>query len=334
MPQLRKNPITHQWSVIATERSKRPENFTPEVEEKGTGPDPFAEGLEANTTPETMALRKPGSHPNTPGWRIRVIANMFPIVGAPGKLKRNTLGIFEYADGVGSHELVITRDPARDEAAMSVKELDELLWVFQERYKVMKSRREIEYIQIFKNHGSKGGASLRHPHHQIVGIPFVANDIQREVEGFKSFHKTHKKHALVAIIAQEKKEKTRIVFENDRAIVFCPYFSENPFEMWVALKKQAPHFENASDADRRDVADALQAALGKLHNTLKSPSLNYVLHTAPCDEKPHPTYHWFIRLFPRLITRAGFELGTGIMVNVVAPEDAAKHLRKASRKVK
>ena len=242
MPELRKNPITHQWTIIATERSRRPDSFPKDSPTPPVGKDPFAEGGEKATTPELFAIRKPGTKPNTPGWKVRVISNMFPIVGGPGKLQRKKLGLYETSVGVGAHELVITRDPEKDEAQMSVAELDELLGVFQYRYRAIARRREIQYIQIFKNHKAAGGASLRHPHHQIVGTPFVANDAHREVEGFREFHKKNKKHALATIVAQEKRQKVRMVYENKLVVVFCPYFSENPFEMWITPKKPEPHF--------------------------------------------------------------------------------------------
>ncbi|MFC1640612.1 galactose-1-phosphate uridylyltransferase [Patescibacteria group bacterium] len=334
MPELRQNPLTKKWVVIAVERSKRPDNFEHEEEANKKPFDPFVQGKEKDTPEEIYAVRKEGTKPNTRGWSIRVIPNLFPILSGDEKLKKTRDGMYTQATGSGAHELIITVGPERDEAKMTVPELKGLIDVFQMRHVEVGKDDKIKYVQIFKNHKGVAGASIRHPHHQLVGLPIVSENIQEELDAMKRYKKRTGRTILQDMIKQEKHDKKRVVHENKDFIVFCPFFSESPFEVWIAPKRPRPLFEKLSDAQKKSMADAMQCALGKMWNTLKNPPMNYFIHTAPTDGQNHDYFHWHVKMFPRITIRAGFEMGTGIIVNVVAPEEAAKFFRKASRKVK
>lgn len=333
MPELRLNPITQKWVVIATERSKRPENFVVNHQAAKVAMDPFAEGNESMTLPEIFVL--PDATPETPPrWKIRVIGNKFPILGVIGEDREVEQGIYIRRDGIGASEIVVTNHPKRYEAKMTPHELAELIAVFQARYNILSVSPQNRYVLIFKNHGAEAGASIPHPHHQIVAMPIVSNDIADEIQGAKIYKQRHKKNVMEDIIEHELKEKTRIVFENKDFVVFCPYFSSEPFEMWLSPKRHSLVFGQLKKSEELSMADALQAMLGKLSNTLGDPAFNYIIRTAPTDDKNYDFFCWYLRLFPRLTVRAGFEMGTGMGVNTVAPEEAAKFLRKSSRKVK
>lgn len=338
MPEFRQNPITKEWAVIATERSRRPGEFKVKDEDPKIvlSKDPLLEGHEQLPVPqgtpqEVFAIRKKDTKPNTPGWSVRVVPNPFPIVDGDKAGKVKTSGLYRSQKGIGFHEVVVTKDPMKSEAEMSVAELTGVVEAFQDRYIKQGAKSYIKNIVVFKNHRKGGGSSLPHPHHQIAGSPLIPQDVANELSSAKRFMSKTKKNIFQEIRKQEQRG-TRVVYQNKEFLVFCPFFSALPFETWIMPKKPSPRFETMTDAQKKMFADALQALLGKAWNTLENPPFNWYIRTAPFDGKSHDSFQWYLRFFPRLNIQAGFEFGTGMMVNTVAPESAAKFLRQAKRK--
>jgi UDPglucose--hexose-1-phosphate uridylyltransferase len=238
-------------------------------------------------------------------------------------------GIYSVAEGVGHHDLVITRGHDADFPDLSPNAAREVLESFRERYLMLLHDKCLAYISFFHNWGPTAGASIYHPHYQIVAIPVIPPDVKHSYYGSRQYYNKHHTCVHCAIIAFERKEGKRIIFENESAIVFAPFASRSSFEFRVFPKRHTAFFETSKDAELADVAMALQFSLRRMKRVLKDPDYNFFLHTAPLKKKDvHENYHWHIEVLPKTNIFAGFELGTGIEINPTDPDEAAKMLRK------
>ena len=175
MPELRKDPVTGRWVIIATDRAKRPTDFVRDkVQIRGSGFCPFCYGNESKTPPEILAYRSDGSARNTPGWSLRVVANKFPALGIEGSLNRQGEGLYDKMNGIGAHEVIIeTPKHELTLATLPVRQVEDVLWAYRDRIIDLKKDRRFKYILIFKNHGDAAGASLEHTHSQLIALPVV-----------------------------------------------------------------------------------------------------------------------------------------------------------------
>ncbi|MDD5348281.1 MAG: DUF4931 domain-containing protein, partial [Candidatus Omnitrophica bacterium] len=189
-----------------------------------------------------------------------------------------------------------------------------------------------ESIVLFKNNGPNAGTSLRHPHSQIVAMPVTPRTVRDRLE-IASAHFDEKGSCLYCdMIAAEKQEGERVIQESDNFVVFTPFASRVPFETWVLPKKHSSNFETIPVELCRELAGVMQAILQKLHRTLNNPDFNYAIFSAPCKEHGLEYFHWNLKIFPRVTSQAGFEVGSGMMINTVVPEAAAKYLREGEKK--
>jgi UDPglucose--hexose-1-phosphate uridylyltransferase len=173
------------------------------------------------------------------------------------------------------------------------------------------------------------GASLSHPHSQIIATPIVPKRVREEVNGAKSYYDYKERCGFCDIIRQDVSTGQRVVAENDAFLALCPFASRFPFEVWVLPKSHDSDFENIQRYENSRLAELMKNIIDKINKTLDAPSYNYLLHSAPLKEPRLPHYHWHIEIIPKLTKLAGFEWGTGFYINPVAPEDAAKYLREA-----
>lgn len=330
MPELRQDIITGEWVVIATERSKRPESFTAKAE---VGLDdrsncPFCYGHEAMTPPEIMAYSEEERKPNTPGWKVRVVPNKFPAFSPEGVLKEFQYGIYRAMTGIGSHEVIIhSPDHFKDLDQLSVEQIDLILSAYRERYLALSTVEEYKYILIIVNHGPRAGASLRHPHSQLFAIPMIPHLLETEISGAERYFREHGKCVYCQIISFEIEEKVRVVAEDDRFVILEPYASQSPFETWIIPKNHLSNFEEITDCDKRSLAGILKGLLKNIADNLGDPPFNYYLHTSPLHQRDLKHWHWHLEILPRLTIRAGFELGSRLIINVTTPESAAEFLR-------
>jgi UDPglucose--hexose-1-phosphate uridylyltransferase len=332
MPELRRDPITGEWVIIASERAKRPSDFA--LHSRGSEPDvsrcPFCPGNEAMTPPEIIAFRHPGSQRNAPGWWVRVVPNKFPALAVEGELSKTGVGMYDWMNGVGAHEVIIeTPEHGRSLALLDARQVEDVLWAYRARYLDLKKDPRLKYILIFRNHGRVAGASLVHPHSQLIATPMVPGDVAAEMAGAKRYESYRERCVYCDIMRQESSEGTRMVVENDSFIAFEPYASKYPFETWVIPKRHGPSFAAVSAEEQAAFASILGETLRRIHVVLDDPPYNFTIHTAPCDSDERPDYHWHLEVFPRLTIAAGFEMGTGIYINVTPPEIAAQYLREA-----
>jgi UDPglucose--hexose-1-phosphate uridylyltransferase len=324
MPELRKDPIIGRWVIISTERALRPLDYAKEPEQVSDKKCPFCAGNEKMTPNEILSYRTDGK------WHVRVIPNKFPVLGIEGSVERTGHGIYDRMDGIGAHEVIIeTPEHNRETWQLEDKNVEDIIWAFRDRIADLRRDTRFEYILIFKNKGSAAGASIYHPHSQLIALPMVPLRVRQEQIGAKQFFDYKERCVFCDIAEQELSEGERIVAENEDFVAVCPYASRFPFEMWIMPRKHDSHFDGIQASETTHLAQIMKTVLRKMGQVLDNPSYNWLLHTGPLKEANIPYYHWHIELMPKLTKIAGFEWGTGFYINPTAPEEAAKYLREA-----
>lgn len=333
MPELRKDPVTGRWVIISSDRSKLPSDFSRErVVIKGGTFCPFCPGNETKTPSEILAYR-PGENGtrNTSGWNLRVVPNKFPALGIEGDLDRQADGMFDKMNGIGAHEVVIeTPNHMENLASMPVKRVEDVLWAFRDRILDLKQDRRFKYILVFKNHGEAAGASLEHPHSQLIALPILPKQVVEELEGAKRYFANKERCIFCDIIRQELEARIRIAAENEDFVTLCPYAPRFPFEAWILPKRHESAFENSPSHLYENLARILRTVLNKANRVLDNPAYNLVLHSSPVQENTADYFHWHVEFMPKLTKTAGFEWGTGFYINPTSPEESARFLREVS----
>lgn len=322
LSELRQDLVTGAWVVVATSRAKRPDDFKTKAVQKPNDDhkDCFFCDTEKLAKPLLVYEKSKGD------WTVAVIPNKYPAFDYSKKLDRRTEGPYSIVNGVGYHEVIITRDHARHIALMSVSQVMEIINAYQERYLDLMNKRFVDYISIFHNHGKEAGASINHPHSQLIAMPVIDPDVYRSLKGSENYWHNNKKCVHCVMIDWEKEDKKRIVFENKDFIAFCPFVSRSAFEVRIYPKFHAPYFERITPESKIQLAEALKTTLAKINIGLDNPPYNFFLHTAPCDGKDYPHYHWHFEIMPKTSIWAGFELSTGIEISTIEPEKAAEFL--------
>ena len=331
MPELRKDPLIGRWVIISSERGARPSDF-PRESNHQTNPEncPFCPGNESKTPPEILAYHEPGRQKNQSGWWVRVIPNKFPALQVEGEVARQGEGMYDRMNGLGAHEVIIeTPDHTHEIPDLEEKKVEDILWAYRDRILDLKKDPRMEYILIFKNRGSAAGASLSHPHSQLIATPMVPIRVRQEMAGAKTYYEYKERCVFCDMIRQETADKSRIVEENEDFISFEHYASRFPFETWILPKNHLSHFENLQKHEIVSLAKMLRHTMGKINKTLSDPPYNYIIHTAPLKEGEMPYFHWHLEVMPKLTKVAGFEWGTGFYINPTSPEKAAEYLRQA-----
>ena len=332
MPELRKDPITGRWVIIATERAKRPSDFVREkVEIRGAGFCPFCAGNEAKTPPEILAYRKDGGARNTPGWSLRVVPNKFPALGIEGTMNRQGEGLYDKMNGIGAHEVIIeTPEHQHTMATMPVRGVEDVLWAYRDRILDLKKDRRFKYALIFKNHGDAAGASLEHTHSQLIALPVVPKLVREELTSAKEYYGYKERCIFCDIIRQEMEDGVRVIAENESFVTIAPYAPRFPFEMCIVPKVHQSAFEESQKHEFGHLAAMLKDMLSRLDRVLDFPAYNHIIHTSPIPDASNDYYHWHLEIMPKLTKMAGFEWGTGFYINPTPPEESAKFLREAA----
>jgi UDPglucose--hexose-1-phosphate uridylyltransferase len=334
MPDLRKDPIVGRWVIVAKSRAKRPHDFASTSSMRSGQFCPFCAGHEENTPAEILAYRSPGSAPNGPGWRVRVVPNKFPALEIEGDLNKRGEGMYDMMRGVGAHEVIIESP----EHIVSTSELTEdllrdVFWVYRERLADLKKDQRLVYGMLFKNVGAAAGASLEHTHSQLIVTPIVPISVQEEMTGSLEFYNYRGRCVFCDMIQQELSTEKRIVLDTPGFVAFAPFASRFPFETWILPKPHASHYESIQKHATEELARVMKQVIGKIEIALDNPAYNYIVHTAPFDSPELRHYHWHIEIIPRLTKTAGFEWGTGFYINPVPPEEAAGFLREVEVEV-
>jgi len=343
MPELRRDPVIGRWVIIATERARRPDQFSggePPKEELAPGEKcPFCEGNESMTPPEIYALRKPGTKPNTPGWDVRVIPSIAPLLTIDADLDRRGHGMYDLMNSRGAHEIVIDTPRHQRESEVSHEQLVKGMHVILDRIIDLEKDPRIKYALIFKNYGkAAGGGHLKHSRAQIIGTPVNLMRVKQELAGAKRYFDYKERCIYCDIIKQETALGKRVIAESQHFIAITPYASRFPFETWVLPKE---HSCDIYKVDRNKVADCgslLKLVFGKLRKVIGDFPYNLISHAAPfrrdIEKKAYwgtieHDYHWHFEILPILTRVAGFEWGSGFYINPLPPEDACASLQKA-----
>lgn len=331
MPELRKDPIIGRWVIISTERGKRPSSFHSTGKGSTGGFCPLCPGNEDKTPPEVFAYRPHGSLPDTPGWSLRVVPNKFPALRIEGELDRRGEGIYDKMNGVGAHEVII-ECPDHDEtlSSVSTSHFEKVLLTYRGRINELCKDTRFKYISIFRNQGEAAGASLAHPHSQLIALPVVPKRLIEELKGSQEYFNYKERCIYCDIVRQEKEQGIRIIGENQDFLSIAPFASRFPFEAWVLPQRHNSSFEDTPEWYYASLAEIFSDVLKKLNRVLGDAPYNFILHTSPVSEKINDYYHWHFEIIPRLTQVAGFEWGSGFYINPTTPEDAAKFLREAS----
>ena len=326
MPEIRKDPVFGRWVIIASERGLRPNEFRAAAGGKDYSC-PFCAGNEESTPPTIYSLPGDGG-----AWRLRVVRNKYPALEAGGSSENRRAGIYDWMDGLGLHEVVIeTPEHGRRLEELPVEAVADVLRTFTLRVRELKKDPGIKYVMIFKNHGRNAGASLLHPHSQIVAMPMAPLRVLQEIDGAAQYFKERGSCVFCDIVKEETAFKERVVAENADFLAVTPYASRFSFETWILPKAHASHFENLPESDVRALAETLRRTLGKLSTSLADLSYNLIIHTMPVRDSEAGHYHWHIEIMPKLSHVAGFEWGTGFYINTVSPEDAARTLNAGKK---
>ncbi|MDO8601446.1 MAG: galactose-1-phosphate uridylyltransferase [bacterium] len=321
--ELRFDPVSKDWILIATGRAKKPETFIKETPQRSSGLKSTCPFCQIDKEKPLLEYKdKKGQ------WFVKVVSNKYPAFSPGEALNKREVGPYQVMDGVGFAEVVITRDHERSMAQFSIPEIRQVLDAYQERYLDLTNEKFVNYVSIFHNHGETAGASLSHPHSQIITHPIIDPDLNRSLLGSAEYWRKHKKCVHCVMLDFDKKDGQRIVFENDDFLVISPFSSRVAFETRIYPKRHMAYFERVKDKEKDSLAEAFKMAFSKLYKGLNNPDYNFFLHTSPCDGKNYDHYHWHFEILPKTSTWAGFELGTGIEISTIEPEKAAEYLRK------
>ena len=340
-PQIRLDQLSGLRSILAPGRADRPDAFEP-APRRAADPEgcPFCEGSEGRTPPEVYAVRPGGGETDGPGWTQRVVPNLYPALAQDGDEEAADSGgfsssadplaasrragepdLFSTRPARGAHEVIVNApEHATSIAELSEERFAEAVSVWRER---MRAHAEAAYCQLIVNEGAGAGASLEHSHAQLYALSFVPATVARERERVAAYRERTAGGALLSdIVAEEVRRRERVVAIDDEAVLICPWASRSPFELRVVPRREVARFEDdrAGGGMIRAAVRALAARFGE------PPELNLWIRNAPSGAEH---FHWHVDLAPRLTVRAGFEMGTGVDINVYPPERAAAELRAA-----
>jgi UDPglucose--hexose-1-phosphate uridylyltransferase len=329
MPELRYNVITRDWVIIATERARRPDQFK-RTEARKVMPAfdpkcPFCPGNEKMTPPATYMVPMDGA------WRVRVTPNKFAAVSREGERKRTVQGIKRTITGVGIHEVIVeTPEHNRTTALLSDSDVETLIETYLNRFKAASNDPRVEQVTIFKNHGEAAGTSLEHPHSQLIATPVITTQLRDRLFSALDHFDEYGECIFCRVLDQELKEQIRIILETEHFVSYIPFADLTPFSLLIMPRRHMACFNEMNDAEAADLARILRRILVKLHRGLGDPDYNYVIRTAPTENMGVKYYHWYVSVIPRLTRMAGFEMGSGMFINVSLPEENASFLREVS----
>jgi UDPglucose--hexose-1-phosphate uridylyltransferase len=324
--EFRQDRTTGEWVIVAPQRSLRPAHSLAQAAAPPVPYDPscpFCPGNEAQLPgiiAETPA-------PAPPGWRVRVVPNKFPAVDATAATAENR-GRHVVLAGFGYHEVVI-ESPRHDAdlATMPKEERAAVLSAYRDRLALQQQRDGIEGAILYRNHGSASGASIAHPHAQLIALGMVPPWLKSRLEWARQYYRERSCCAVCDAIELERSDGRRIVEETRQFVALVPFAATVPFETWIIPKRHEASFADMDDGERAEFGDVLQRALLRLKAIHGNPPYNFVVDTAPRSALHVPDFHWRLRIAPNLVTWGGFELGTRMPINPSSPERDAEMLR-------
>ncbi len=351
MSEVRFDIVSGSFAIIATERAKRPSDWKsaqiPETTVLERDPAcPFCPGNETETPPEVSSLRESGDA-DQPGWRIRVVPNKFPALVAPSSLPESEREIPSLSGqvpeeldtamywrfpGVGAHEVVV-EGTSHDGSlgSYTTGHLKDVLCAIKERMLVLYDRKEVKYVQVFKNHGARAGASLSHPHFQIIGLPVVPATLVNEAARQRDYESRTGRCLFCDLVEREIEKDVRVISKSNDFAVLSPFASRYSYETVIIPRKHISSLAEADESSLSSLAECIADLFERYEAMFSSLSYNMVFHDIPKNarESHNWPYHAHIHVYPRLNMEAGLELGTGIYINPSPPEAATKEFIEA-----
>lgn len=329
MPEFRQNLATQEWIILAPERGKRASDFKRDIPERKALPKykedcPFCRGNEDQT--EKSVYERPDKN----SWQVRVVPNRYAALQPELATTRTMAGLFLAAKGFGIAEVVIEHPLHNiNPALMSLDEVAEFLRAYRHRQFEIGKNDKISLVTIFRNHGPRAGTSLEHPHSQIIATPIVPPHVRYPMQQAVSYYDKYGACVYCDMVTEEIRQEERIIVQTDKFVAFCPYAARSPYEVRIYPKKHIPSYVLIGNDEIRELAYILRDILGRMYTHLGDPDYNYIIRSAPIGDEDTRHLHWYMVIIPKVTTPAGFEIGSGIYINTVAPEESARELRAA-----
>lgn len=326
MPQLRQNIVTGDWVVIAPERSKRPSDFI------------AAETLRHDSkincpfcpTGHSYADERLKNYEND---SVYVFPNKFPAFledknSCSTRAHRLEGDFYNARPSTGGHDVIAIKDHDHNLYEFTHKTWADLFSMAKKRYAYWRKDCNAEYSMLIYNQGVKAGASISHPHAQIMASNIIPNNISKEIAGSERYFENNGSCVFCDLVAHEQAQKIRIIEENNDFVAFTFYAARFPFEVWVMPKSHLAHFEDEKESIIAPLAEIMEKVVAKLGKTLEHPALNFFMHDLPTTIDRADYFHWHIEIAPRVSLYGGYELGSGTIIDIISPEDAAEYLAK------
>ncbi len=331
--EFRQDLVSGEWVLFASGRGKRSIPNIRQIMYQSPAGCPF-ENLFA--IPEEFIW----AYPDKDNWRAVVLKNKYPSLKGGQCIPESSVGPFKTHSAVGEHELIVYKDHDKGFDEFSKEEVLDAIRVYKKRYKELSEKSEcVRYVSIFHNHGLEAGASVYHPHSQIISMPILPPDVFRSIMGSFHYYSKNQRRVYDVILEWEMDQGKRIICENEKFAAFCPFVSKYPYEVRIFSKEGHAHFDQMPDEIDSFFADIIENVLYRLRTVLGKPAFNFFIHTAPVGNFSndmfgidlHKFYHWHMEIIPHTKTDAGFEIGTGIAINIGDPDESAEALRSVKR---
>ena len=337
MSQMRKDIFTNRWVIVADANGVQPSDFQFKSFVRLTGFCPFCEGNEASTPPEILAIRRPGSLPNAPGWSVRVVPNSNPRLRIEGELGRRPEGFHDLMNGVGAHEIVV-ETPGHDRSLheLEIREVCDVIAAYKARMVDLEGDKRMRYVLIFKNHGEPAGShTTSHSISQLMALAVTPRAIKTKLMAARDYF-IFRERCIYCDVLQQELKGPRLIAENSTFAAFAPFASRFPFEIAIFPKSHNSAFSRVSPEQVTGLAQILHDVLQRLNATLEGAPYNLSLQDRPFL-RPRAGYwntieddfHWHIEILPQVFRITGFEWASGFFYNPVPPEVAARCLSRS-----
>jgi UDPglucose--hexose-1-phosphate uridylyltransferase len=328
--EIRQNLVTDRWVIYAPERAGRPHRMRakhPAAHLPERDPEcPFCLGNERMLP--SIIFEIPSKEEGL--WQTRVVPDKYPLLTAEADVAGVNRGIYLVTSNYGRQEVIIeSRFHNCDIPMMTHEEVEAVVETYATRHsELFNTDESIESVIIFRSHGEQAGATILHPHSQVVATSIVPEFVSRREHIAENYFQQNRRCVLCDIVDFEESDRARVVYENSSFLSFVPFAAEVPFEVWITPKRHSPDFGLVTTQEKEHFAIALQEALQGFHDVLSDPDYNYVIHSYSRQNSIVPYLHWYLQIRPRLTTPSGFEIGSGMPINSSWPEEDAKVLRQ------
>ncbi len=329
MSELRFDPHSEQYVVFAPDRLNRPHAYQGISKLPDNLFNPFAPGNEGSTPGEVYAQRAEGTHSDTPGWEVRVIPNLYPAFESQSLLLGPAHPLYSAIAGIGGHEVLIeTANPQTPFEQLSSEQLVHYFEALQNRLHYWQNQSGVRSVYLFKNSGAVAGASLPHPHSQLVALPIVPPRFEKMNQFAQEYYKDNKRSYFEVLIEEELRLKSRVVWESEWVVAFCPYVSRFPYEVIFYPRQPIADFTQNPQNCLRELSGAVRTVFAGIGKAARRDfPYNLFIQQPPVGNGSSDWFRWSLEIYPRVGGVAGFETGTGMWMSSILPEAAAERIR-------